>query len=212
MHADYIPFPGVNFSKMQLYAHELSGNCYKVVLLLSLLGLEHEIIRVDLIVGEQKSAEFLKLNPFGQVPVLIDGEVVLRDSQAILVYLARQYGGESWLPSQPEAMGKVLQWLSTAANEIQNSLSAARRFFLLGTPVDLEGAQQKARYTLEVIDKHLLNRDWLETNHPTIADVACYPYIELASDAQIALEAYPQVSAWVTRIKQLPLYVMMPGF
>ncbi|MFN6487529.1 MULTISPECIES: glutathione binding-like protein [unclassified Nostoc] len=64
----------------------------------------------------------------------------------------------------------------------------------------------------EVIDKHLLNQDWLETNHPTIADVACYPYIQLASDAKIALEAYPQVSAWVTRIKQLPLYVAMPGF
>ncbi|WP_375505219.1 glutathione binding-like protein [uncultured Nostoc sp.] len=83
---------------------------------------------------------------------------------------------------------------------------------MISTPIDLESTQQKPRHTLKVIDKHLLNRDWLETNHSTIADVACYPYIELASDAQIALEAYPQVSAWVTRIKQLPLYVTMPGF
>lgn len=63
----------------------------------------------------------------------------------------------------------------------------------IGTPLDLEGAQQKARYTLEVIDKHLLNRNWLETNHPMIADITCYPYIELASNAQIALEAYPHI-------------------
>lgn len=197
---------------MQLYAHELSGNSYKVALLLSLLELEHEIIRVDLVHREQKSAEFLKLNPFGQVPVLIDGDVVLRDSQGILVYLARQYGEESWLPLEPQAMGQVLQWLSTAANDIQNSLAAARRFFISGTRVDLEGVQQKARHTLEIIDKHLLNRDWLETNHPTIADVACYPYIELAVDAKVSLEAYPHICAWVTRIKQLPFYVAMPVF
>lgn len=196
---------------MQLYAHELSGNCYKVKLLLSLLGLEHEIIPVDVVKGEQKSPEFLKINPFGQVPVLIDGDVVLRDSQAILVYLARQYGGESWLPLEAESMGKVLQWLSTAANEIQNSLSAARRFFLLGAPVDLEAAQQKARHTLQVMDEHLNDQSWLESSRPTIADVACYPYVGLATDAKISLQAYPQVTAWIERIKQLPGYIGMPG-
>jgi len=196
---------------MQLYAHELSGNCYKVKLLLSLLGLEHKIIPVDVVKGEQKSPEFLKLNPFGQVPVLIDGDVVLRDSQAILVYLARGYGKESWLPLEAEPMGKVLQWLSTAANEIQNGLSAARRFFLLGTPIDLEAAQQQARHTLQVMNEHLSDRDWLESGHPTIADIACYPYVGLAADAKISLEVYPQVTAWIACIKHLPGYIGMPG-
>lgn len=64
--------------------------------------------------GEHKSEPFLKLNPLGQVPVLIDGDVVIRDSQAILVDLARRYGGKNWLPTEAEAMSKIMQWLSMA--------------------------------------------------------------------------------------------------
>ena len=88
---------------MKLYDLELSGNCYKVRLLLALLGQDHELAPVDVLGGEQKSAAHLARNPFGEIPVLEDGEVVLRDSQAILVYLAREYGGETWLPTAPRA-------------------------------------------------------------------------------------------------------------
>jgi glutathione S-transferase len=79
---------------IKLYGHELSGNSYKVKLLLSLLALDYEWIKVDLMVGAHKQPEFLALNPFGQLPVLVDGNTVLSDAQAILVYLARQYGGD----------------------------------------------------------------------------------------------------------------------
>ena len=109
---------------IQLYDIELSGNCYKVRLMLSLLGLEYERVPIALNKGEHKTEEFLKLNPLGQVPVLRDGDVVIRDAQAILVYLARRYGSEDWLPGEAEPMSKVVQWLSVAANEIQHGVAA----------------------------------------------------------------------------------------
>ena len=77
---------------IKLYGFELSGNCYKVRLLMSLLRLEYEAVVVNLKAGEHKSAEFLRLNPLEQVPVLMHGNFVLADSQAILVYSARKYG------------------------------------------------------------------------------------------------------------------------
>ncbi|MBA2747508.1 MAG: glutathione S-transferase family protein [Tatlockia sp.] len=194
---------------LKLYDLNLSGNCYKVRLMLSLLGLEHELVAVNLSAGEHKSSAFLTLNPLGQVPILIDGEVVIRDSQAILIYLARRYGGEDWLPVEAEAMAKVGQWLSTAANEIQHSVAAARLHFIFNAKIDLELAQSRALKILQVMDGHL-QQDWLEGDRPTIADIACFPYIALAADGKIALEDYPHVIAWISRIKQLPGYVGMP--
>lgn len=196
---------------LKLYDLTLSGNCYKARLMLSLLGLEHELVPVNLQQGEHKSPTYLKLNPLGQVPVLVDGDVVIRDAQAILVYLARRYGGEDWLPGAAEPMAKVMQWLSTTANEIQNGIAALRLHFLFNASIDLERSQQKAHQILQILNQHLQARQWLECDRPTIADVACFPYIALFSDAKIAMEAYPNVVAWVNRVKQLPGYVGMPG-
>lgn len=139
---------------IQLYNHEISGNCYKVRLMLSLLELEYELVAVDLMKGEHKYPQFLHLNPLGQVPVLVDSDLVIRDAQAILVYLARRYGSD-WLPVEAEPMSKIMQWLSTAANEMQHSLAAARKFFLLNAAIDLELAQNRAHEILQIIDKHL---------------------------------------------------------
>ena len=196
---------------LKLYDAELSGNCHKARLMLSLLRLEHELVPVRLQEGEHKSPQFLEMNPLGQVPVLMDGEVVIRDAQAILVYLARRYGGEDWFPLEAEPMAKVVQWLSTAANDIQHGLSAARLYYLLNAKVDIDQAQKKAHQVLQVLDKHLGERKWLECDRPTIADVACYPYVGLAPDGKVSLEAYPNVIAWIERIKQLPGYISMPG-
>lgn len=195
---------------IQLYDHDLSGNCHKVRLMLSLLGLEHELVSVDLMKSEHKSPQFMKLNPLGQVPVLVDNDVVIRDAQAILVYLTRRYGSD-WLPTEAELMSKIMQWLSIAANEMQHSLAAARKFFLLSAQIDLELAQNRAHEILQIIDQHLAQRKWLESNRPTVADVACFPYIGLAADGKISLEAYPHVIAWKNRIQQLPGYIGMPG-
>ena len=103
-------------SPIRLYRHALSGHAHRVELLLSLLGLPHELIDVDLLAGAQKSPEFLAKNPFGQVPVIEDGPLTLADSNAILVYLASRYDEpRRWLPTDPVAAAQVQRWLSVAA-------------------------------------------------------------------------------------------------
>lgn len=196
---------------MKLYHTELSGNCHKVRLMLSLLEIEHERVLIDLVNGEHKSTDFLKLNPLGQVPVLMDGDTLIRDSQAILVYLTRKYKREDWLPLEAESMAKVMQWLSFAANEINTSLFIARLHFRFGMDFDWEMAQQKGKQVLQIINNHLQNRNWLECNSATIADIACYPYVGLAPEGKVALEPYPNILAWIDRIKQLPGYEAMAG-
>ena len=103
---------------LKLHDLSLSGNCYKVRLFLALIEVEYELIAVDFMAGQHKTPEYLAMNPLGQIPILQDEDLILRDSQAILVYLASQYGSEAWLPNDPVGLGLVMQWLSTAANEI----------------------------------------------------------------------------------------------
>lgn len=197
---------------LKLYGHDVSGNSYKAKLMVSLLSLECEWINVDLLAGAHKQPEFLALNPFGQVPVLVDGDIVLADAQAILVYLARQYGGESWLPLEAEPMGRVIRWLSTAAGEVRQGPESARLYHLLGvTNINIDRAHQKAAFILTQLDKHLSTHTWLECDRPTIADVAMFPYVALARDGKIDLDAYPNVLAWIDRVKQLPGYTPMAG-
>jgi glutathione S-transferase len=192
----------------KLYGTQQSGNVYKVRLMLSLLDLPYELITLDLAAKAHRSPEFLQLNPMGQIPVLIDGDVNIRDSQAILVYLAKQYGNE-WLPSDAVGMAKVMQWLSIAANEIEHSFTALRRHFLLGAPIDQVKAERIAKNLLAVMEQHLQTQHWLECNRPTIADIACYPYINLADDSRIDLSNYTNVRNWMNAIQQLPRYTPM---
>jgi glutathione S-transferase len=196
---------------MKLYDLELSGNCYKVRLLASLLKAPLEIVPVDFMAGEHKQPEFLKLNPLGEIPVLVDNDLVLRDSQAILVYLARQYGNEQWLPSHPAELARVIQWLSTAANEIARGPNDARLVDKFGYRLDVEQARSKAHQIIKIVDHQLDKQEWLELDRPTIADIACFPYIALSHEGGVALDSYPNVKAWIMRIKALPSFVSMPA-
>ena len=137
---------------IKLYGHEMSGNCYKPKLLLELLNIEYEWVKVDLMKGEQKSPQYLALNPFGQVPLLVDGDTKLADAQAILVYLARQYGGDRWLPLEALPLAQVVRWLSTTAGEIRQGPENARLYHLFGTTsINIERAQQQAERILSQI-------------------------------------------------------------
>lgn len=197
---------------IQLYGHEISGNCYKAKLLLSLLGLDYEWIKVDLMKNAHKQPEFLALNSFGQVPVLVDGDLVLADAQAILVYLARQYGNESWLPLDAESMSRVVRWLSITAGEVRQGPESARLYHLFNlTTINPERTAQKSEFILTQLNSHLAAREWLELGHPTIADVAVFPYVALARDGKIDLDSYPNVLAWIDRVKHLPGFVGMIG-
>lgn len=197
---------------MQLHDFTLSGNCYKVRLFVGLLGLNAELLPVDLRNGEQKSPTFLALNPRGQVPVLIDEGQALYDSQAILVYLARRYAPDSWYPQDALSQARIAAWLSYAANEAAKGPGQARLHALFGVPGDLPAAQQRASQVLELLEAHLARHIWLaEGEAPSIADLAVYPYIALAGDGGLDLAPYAHLQAWFARIRALPGYLNMPG-
>lgn len=196
---------------MKLYDLALSGNCYKVRLFAALAGIPLEIVAVDFLAGEHKRAPLIELNPWGELPVLVDGEVVLRDSQAILVYLARRYAGDTWLPAEPAAMAAVVQWLSTAANEVQNGPCAARLVDKFGYALDKADTLRRAARILPLIDARLADHDWLALDRPTIADCAVFPYVALAPEGGVALDDFPHIRAWIARVRALPGFVPMPG-
>ena len=197
---------------MWVSAWSATGNSYKPRLLLELLDIKYEWVKVDLMKGEQKSPQYLALNPFGQVPLLVDGDTKLADAQAILVYLVRQYGGDLWLPLEALPLAQVVRWLSTTAGEIRQGPEQARLYYLFGTTsINIERAQQQAERILSQLDQHLSTRNWLEFDRPTIADIAVFPYVALAPDGKIDLAPYPNVLSWIDRLKQLPGYLPMAG-
>jgi len=196
---------------MKLYDFELSGNCYRVRLLLSLLNLKHDSVMVNLIKGEQREPWFLELNPRGQVPILDDDGTIVWDSMAILAYLARKYGGETWLPVDAAEMAKVMQWLAVMENETLYGLGKARIICKFKRPGNLEEAQLLGRKGLDVLEQQLAAHQWLALDHLTIADIGCFPYVALAPEGEIGLDAYPSVRSWIERIKSLPRFIAMPG-
>jgi glutathione S-transferase len=196
---------------MKLYDVPRSGNCHKIRMLLSLLQLPHELIAVDLPGGETRSPEFLKLNPRGQVPVLEDEGQVIWDSQAILVYLARKYGGEQWLPAEPLALARAMQWLAVSENELLYGLARARAALQFKAPWNLEECQALGAKGLRLLENQLAGREWLAGQQATIADIACYPYVALTPQTGLSLDDSPSVMAWIKRIQAWPGYVGMPG-
>ena len=174
---------------MQLYDLARSGNCYKVRLLLSILGVDYEKIPVDANAGDLQTAEFLAINPNGLVPVLIDGDKTIYDSAAILIYLALTHGGEDWISSAPLELGSIVRWLTFEQAEGRYGLARARAIKLqLRTPLVASGSYEESK----------------------IADIACYPYTALITDAGIALEAYTAIGRWLQAIENLPGYIALP--
>ena len=192
---------------MKLYRHPLSGHSHRAQLFLSLLGIPHELIDVDLKARAHKEPEFLKLNPFGQVPVLDDDGTVVADSNAILVYLAKKLGRIDWLPEDPALAAKVQKWLSVAAGDIAFGPAAARLVTVFGANLRAEEAIARAHRVLAQINAELSGRDFLLGARPTIADVSLYSYVSAAPEGNVDLSDYAQVQAWLARIERLPGFV-----
>ena len=201
---------------LKLYNRERSGNCYKVRLMLALLGLEYEKIAIHR-AGKVRNIlpdGYEKLNPLRQLPVLVADGRPYWGTIAILVYLARKYGGESWLPADAEGEAEITQWLSLAQNEIFYGLGRARsmranRWHGYGT---LEEAQAIAQVALRALEGGLQAHEWLALDRMTIADIACYSYTIFAGEGGISLKPYPDVRAWLARIKALPRYLAPPDY
>lgn len=196
---------------IKLYDFELSGSCYKIRLFLSILGQKHEAINIDFINKEHKTAKYTALNPFGEIPIMEDGDVRLRDAQAIMVYLAKKFDKtNAWYPDDAASMAKIQQWLSTGGGEVMNA-AGARLVKILNYPLDLEKLQAGAHRVFKILDDQLAGRQFLELGHPTIGDIACFPYTAMAGEGGIDLSQYKNVLAWIERMKKLPGFIPMPG-
>jgi glutathione S-transferase len=190
---------------MLLYDRRLSGHCWKVRLMLGFCGLAYERREIDILAGEARTPEFLRLSPRGEIPVLDDDGFIVWDSQAILGYLARRHA-PSWLPLDPVPLAETLRWLSVAGVDMTSGVRAARAVVKFGMPGDLEKAQAIARRTIAMIETRLAGREWLVGDRPTIADVAIYPYTMLAPEAGVPLDERPAIQSWAARFAALPGY------
>ncbi|HEU4619350.1 MAG TPA: glutathione S-transferase [Gammaproteobacteria bacterium] len=197
-------------NEIVVYRNPLSGHAHRVELFLSLLGLPARLVDVDLRGGEHKRPEYLKKNPFGQVPVIEDGDVTLADSNAILVYLAMRYDKSgSWYPREPLAAARIQRWLSVAAGQLASGPATARIVKLLGAPFDYARAATVSEQLFNVLDQTLASQPYLIGAAPTIADVAMYTYTAHAPEGAISLEPYGNIRAWLARIEALPGFVPM---
>jgi len=197
--------------EITLWGTKLSGHAHRVELLLRALGLDYAF--VDAPRPVRTGAAFRALNPLGQIPVLRDGELVLADSNAILVYLAKRYdAGGTWLPEGAAEAAAVQRWLSVAAGEVANGPSLARSIRVWAWPqeADLAWAQSVTERLLGFMDVHLHERAFLAAPHPTIADLACYSYVSAAPEAGVPLAPYAAVRAWLGRVEALPQFVPLP--
>ena len=188
---------------MKLYSTPLSGHGHRVEQFLRFLDLTYEYVEAQ--ADFRKSLKFLALNPLGQIPVLVDGDLVLSDSCAILVYLAKLYAPNShWLPEDAIQSANIQRWLAIASGEIKYGCAIARMQKLWGGDWDLAQAQRIAHRILKFMDAHLIQQKWLATEHVTIADIACYAYVAHAPEGGISLNEYSNVQRWITDFEALP--------
>ena len=193
---------------IRIHRHPLSGHSHRVELLASLIGINHELVEVDLLAGAHKAKPFLDLNPAGQVPVIEDGETVVSDSNAILVYFARKYAPE-WLPQDPADEAETQKWLSFAAGEIASGPATARLITVFGANLNEERAHNVAQNAFVRLEQHLDGRQWLVGETPSIADIAIYSYTAHAPEGNVSLTPYPNVRGLLARIEGLPGFVAM---
>lgn len=201
-----------------LYDFELSGNCYKLRLLMSILGLRYDIVPVDYFPGRENQSDWFKrLSPLAQLPVLKDDELVLTDSGAILAYLARKYDPTGrWFPTDAALTAQVLRWHGIA-DGITATSAAARLALSFGHDYDVPRAQREGHRLFRMIDEHLWfgereGRDWLcDSAHPTTADIACFPYIMLSEEGGISRQDYPAIRRWTDRVRRIPGFLVMSG-
>ncbi|NKB76022.1 MAG: glutathione S-transferase [Gammaproteobacteria bacterium] len=194
---------------IRIHSFPLSGHAHRVQLFASVAGISHEIVNVDLPSGEHKKTPFLSLNPMGQIPVIEDGDTVITDSNAILVYLARKYA-PSFLPKSPELEAEIQKFLTLAAGELAFGPATARLINVFKAPLDPDHAKTIAAKVLRKLETHMQNRDFLVGDTATIADISIYSYTAHAPEGDVSLEAYPNVRRLLSNIESLEGFVPMP--
>ena len=200
---------------MKVFGDIASGNCYKVKLVLEQLSIDHEWHHVNILEGETRRAEFLKINPNGKIPVLfLDSGETLSESNAIIDYLAE---GTALLPTGRLARARVLQWQFFEQYSHEPYIAVARYINkYLGLPEsrrrEYESKQAGGIQALQVMEQQLQMTPYLIGSEYSVADISLYAYTHVAQEGGFDLSAFPAVSQWITRVKAQPGHVTMEQF
>lgn len=195
---------------MTLYDFPRSGHAHRIRLFLSIIGESYETVLIDMLKGEHKDPEYRKLSPLGQVPTFVDGDTVITDSTAALVYLAIKHGDERWLPRDAVGAARVQRWLSAASGEVYRGPVLARAGRRFGRPVDLERAEAESKRLFKWMQQELADRTWLAADHATIADIAMYSYVRVSDEGELDLAPYPAILRWLEDVEKLDGFEAMP--
>lgn len=197
---------------MRLFDSTISGNCYKVRLLLSQLGRSYERIEVAFMQMESRQEVLGDRNPTGKIPTLeLEDGKSLGESNAILWYLAQ---GSDFLPADPFGQAKVLQWMFFEQNNLEANIAMARFWVHVLQAEEEYREHLKLRYdggheALRALESGLVDHEFLVGNRYSIADIALYAYTHVAPEGGFSLEKYPAIRAWLARVEQQPGYIPM---
>jgi glutathione S-transferase len=195
---------------MKLFNVAYSGNSYKVRLLLAQLGIPCEIIEVDILKGESRTPEFLKINPNGRTPVLDDNGFILAESNAILAYLGK---GTNFLHDDRKKFGLVFQWMFFEQYSHEPFI-ATSRFWLQHKPDSPEKTALLASKrdggwsALKIMEDHLTKNDFFVGDY-SVADIALFAYTHLSHEGGFPLDDFPKIREWIERIKAQPRFISM---
>lgn len=196
----------------RVYGDMLSGNCFKIKLLMQWLGIEHEWIHVDIMASETHTDSFLSMNANAKIPVLELGtSQYLWESNAILNFLAE---GTPYLPESGLLRAQVLQWQFFEQYSHEPYIAVARYINkYLGLPADraaeYHAKQVGGHKALAVMEQALSRSAFFVGSSPTIADISLFAYTHVSHEGGFSLESYPSIQAWISRLKALPNYVEM---
>ena len=191
----------------RLFQYPGSGNCYKIQLLLELLGLPYETVTVDILAGESRTPAFLARNPAGKVPVLqLADDDFLPESNAALWYLAED---TDYLPADRRERAEAMRWLCFEPYSHEPNVATARFWIRnLGNPPEyadrLREKQEAGRRALQIMDDHLACNDFFVGGRYSIADIALYAYTHVAEEACLDLAVYQAVRHWLARVADQP--------
>jgi glutathione S-transferase len=196
----------------KVYGDYNSGNCYKIKLMLNLLGAEYEWIAVDILNGETQTEAFLEKNPNGKIPVLeLEDGTCLWESNAILNFLAE---GTPYLLTEPRLRTQMLQWQFFEQYSHEPSIAVARFIqFYLGLPQErleeYKSMHKRGYKALKVMELQLVRTPFLVGDQFSIADIALYAYTHVAHQGGFDLGQFPAIQQWLARVKEQPGYVGM---
>jgi glutathione S-transferase len=196
---------------LTLYSMQSSGNSYKARMLLARLQLPYHLVEIDRFKGENRTPEYLAINPDGRLPALqLDDSRMLAESNAILVYLAQ---GSSWLPADRFDYAETLRWMFFEQHSHEPAIAEAR-FWLrfvrggreLRTP-EIDQWMERGYAALALMEQHLSRHEFFVGNAETVADLALYAHTHVAQEGDFDLSGFPSIQRWLARIAGNPAHI-----